>query len=792
MKKTRTCRVLLSTILFLVLTFQLSFSQTSSYCTSTSAAPWELWIANVQFNTINNTSGKSKDFKSFGYSNYTDVSTTVTKGQTYNLNVTPGLSWMGDLPNAYCRVWIDFNKNNIFEDDEQVLGDTNKNPFTKSVLIPASASAGVTRMRVSMKVGGYATACETYFAKGEVEDYTINIQGGINLSLTGFHVLSGTPFGASGTDILIQGGNIRPIDGSLTGTNLPPTPISFKIRAYISKDQIIDSSDYLLSQLIATIKPNYTATDYLQEGGLGIINNDSKIPLGFPAGNYFLIVKIDADNEIVESNKNDNIDITNIQIVSSGINLSLTGFSVLSGTPYGAYGPDKLIQGGNVRPIDGSLTGTNLPPTPISFKIRAYISKDRVIDSSDYLLSQLIATIEPNYTSTDYLQEGGYGIINNDTKIPLDFPVGNYFLIVKIDADDEIVESNKNDNILINSIQILSNILIPTDFLRLSISSNPAIYQKFSTFNFTVKATNYSAMPITNVKVKFPFPAKIVTGGNAVASNGTWNEWCAGGAHCFEWNIPTLAPNSDATLNIPVYVQDFTGYIVVVADLVSATPPQTTNVPHISATISVPPTIGQLIGQRPILSFSASVDFDKVRLTWLSNPNNTDYFEIQSLYKGTDLPTNFTKIGQQAANLGNSTTTNIQTYNFTDTNLNEGEYAYRIKATKMDGSEQFSDIQTVRISNLNGIQIFPNPATDEIVVNCSLSVNSKVTNHQLSTDNYQLFIYNSLGIMVKSITVDGTNPLLTTDVSDLPTGAFYIRVAGKNKRDVVQRFMITR
>mgnify|MGYP000276421424 CR=1 FL=1 len=652
MKKTRTCRVLLSTILFLVLTFQLSFSQTSSYCTSTSAAPWELWIANVQFNTINNTSGKSKDFKSFGYSNYTDVSTTVTKGQTYNLNVTPGLSWMGDLPNAYCRVWIDFNKNNIFEDDEQVLGDTNKNPFTKSVLIPASASAGVTRMRVSMKVGGYATACETYFAKGEVEDYTINIQGGINLSLTGFHVLSGTPFGASGTDILIQGGNIRPIDGSLTGTNLPPTPISFKIRAYISKDQIIDSSDYLLSQLIATI--------------------------------------------------------------------------------------------------------------------------------------------EPNYTSTDYLQEGGYGIINNDTKIPLDFPVGNYFLIVKIDADDEIVESNKNDNILINSIQILSNILIPTDFLRLSISSNPAIYQKFSTFNFTVKATNYSAMPITNVKVKFPFPAKIVTGGNAVASNGTWNEWCAGGAHCFEWNIPTLAPNSDATLNIPVYVQDFTGYIVVVADLVSATPPQTTNVPHISATISVPPTIGQLIGQRPILSFSASVDFDKVRLTWLSNPNNTDYFEIQSLHKGTDLPTNFTKIGQQAANLGNSTTTNIQTYNFTDTNLNEGEYAYRIKATKMDGSEQFSDIQTVRISNLNGIQIFPNPATDEIVVNCSLSVNSKVTNHQLSTDNYQLFIYNSLGIMVKSITVDGTNPLLTTDVSDLPTGAFYIRVAGKNKRDVVQRFMITR
>ncbi|MBK9016633.1 MAG: hypothetical protein IPM82_22555 [Saprospiraceae bacterium] len=33
---------------------------------------------------------------------------------------------------------------------------------------------GATRMRVSMKRGGFASSCET-FANGEVEDYTINI-----------------------------------------------------------------------------------------------------------------------------------------------------------------------------------------------------------------------------------------------------------------------------------------------------------------------------------------------------------------------------------------------------------------------------------------------------------------------------------------------------------------------------------------------------------------------------------------------------------------------------------------
>lgn len=157
--------------------FIVTTAQTDSYCASKGTAPWELWVTNVRFNTMNYVSDKFKDFSSLGYSDYTNINTTVNKGQNYPLSITAGLSWVGYLPNAYCRVWIDFNGNKVFEDNEKVLEQTNQNPMSANVLVPTTAVTGNVRMRVAMKSGGYPTPCET-FGIGEVEDYTVVIQGG--------------------------------------------------------------------------------------------------------------------------------------------------------------------------------------------------------------------------------------------------------------------------------------------------------------------------------------------------------------------------------------------------------------------------------------------------------------------------------------------------------------------------------------------------------------------------------------------------------------------------------------
>jgi hypothetical protein len=144
--------------------------------------PWEFWIKSVQFGTINNTSqtneGKYKDYNSLGYSNFqNNFSTEVNRGQTLPITIIFGGAWA--LPQLYCGVWIDFNQNGSFEDNERVLGEAGLTG-QRNIVIPTTATAGTTRMRIILKNGALPTACDFSNYRGEVEDYSIVILGGPN------------------------------------------------------------------------------------------------------------------------------------------------------------------------------------------------------------------------------------------------------------------------------------------------------------------------------------------------------------------------------------------------------------------------------------------------------------------------------------------------------------------------------------------------------------------------------------------------------------------------------------
>ena len=146
-------------------------------CKSNSLSPWSEWIAQVQLNTLNNASEKTRaDRYVVGYSDWKDKSTTLSRGQAYPLSITPGLSWSGYQTNLFFRAWIDFNRNGIYEDTELILEKNSlSSAVNQSITISATAVLGTTTMRVSMKKDAYPTACET-FAAGEVEDYSVVIQ----------------------------------------------------------------------------------------------------------------------------------------------------------------------------------------------------------------------------------------------------------------------------------------------------------------------------------------------------------------------------------------------------------------------------------------------------------------------------------------------------------------------------------------------------------------------------------------------------------------------------------------
>ncbi|MFP9113008.1 reprolysin-like metallopeptidase [Flavobacterium sp. RHBU_3] len=141
-----------------------------TYCTSKGNSVADEYIGKVQFGTINNTSTGGS-----GYSDFTSISTNVTKGTAYTITVTP--TWTGSTYSEGYSVWLDYNADGDFADSgEQVWTKTasTTTPVSGTFTIPTTAATGSTRMRVSMKYNGVPTSCET-FSYGEVEDYTIVI-----------------------------------------------------------------------------------------------------------------------------------------------------------------------------------------------------------------------------------------------------------------------------------------------------------------------------------------------------------------------------------------------------------------------------------------------------------------------------------------------------------------------------------------------------------------------------------------------------------------------------------------
>jgi hypothetical protein len=141
-----------------------------NYCSSASTNINDEFIGRVQLNTIDNASGGQF------YTDFTSVSTTLTKDTQYTITITP--TWTGTVyPEAY-SVWIDYNRDGDFADaGEQVWTQaaTTSTPVSGSFTVPSSAVENTTTMRVSMKYNGIPTECET-FTYGEVEDYTIIIE----------------------------------------------------------------------------------------------------------------------------------------------------------------------------------------------------------------------------------------------------------------------------------------------------------------------------------------------------------------------------------------------------------------------------------------------------------------------------------------------------------------------------------------------------------------------------------------------------------------------------------------
>lgn len=110
-----------------------------------------------------------------GYGDFTDMSTEIQAGNTYEVTLATGYD------DQFVNIWIDANKDEEFSADEMILdgfslANAGQN-YTATVTIPDDMQSGEARMRVKAEWLDVPSDPCADMSYGETEDYTVNISG---------------------------------------------------------------------------------------------------------------------------------------------------------------------------------------------------------------------------------------------------------------------------------------------------------------------------------------------------------------------------------------------------------------------------------------------------------------------------------------------------------------------------------------------------------------------------------------------------------------------------------------
>jgi len=210
-----------------------------------------------------------------GYENYTNITIPLEPGQQYTIKVKCGFS------SQTVKGWFDFNGNNVFDANEQLITltcSTSNTEYTANFTIPTEFTPGTSRFRLRCVYSNTAfTACssQTY---GQVHDYTIvlpelypRVQN-VEAELSASHITvnwelpeEGTP---NGYNVYRNGNKLNSTlitAPSFTEQNITEGVYAYNVTAmYETKESYAEMSNVICFFELCEIPEDLTGTDELK------------------------------------------------------------------------------------------------------------------------------------------------------------------------------------------------------------------------------------------------------------------------------------------------------------------------------------------------------------------------------------------------------------------------------------------------------------------------------------------------------------------------------------------------
>ena len=198
-------------------------------------------------------------------------------------------------------------------------------------------------------------------------------------------------------------------------------------RFYLSADSTLDAADIPLGS---------RAVPALAAGAISTGPTPLTLPTGI-AGLYRIIAVADPDNAHAETNETNNVSVSGTFEIGPDLTIP------------GASGPAKAGAGATIY-VNHVTKNRGAAPAPAS-TTSIYLSTDALLDASDALLGSRAV---PSLAAGIYT-EGTTAVL-----IPANTPAGSYFILVKADAENKVLESNETNNLYAAPIEILPDLRV--------------------------------------------------------------------------------------------------------------------------------------------------------------------------------------------------------------------------------------------------------------------------------------------------------------------------------------------